>query len=922
MGDLRIKTLRCEYLINPLGIDVRKPRLSWIVESDERGQKQTAYRIIVATNEDLVNEEKGDLWNSGKVTSDETVHIIYKGSPLTSQMVCYWKVKVWDSNDISSEWSEISKWTMGLLEPSDWKAKWIGAPPKKVLGIKKYLPRRKYDPSPLIRKSFILEGVIKEAYVHTTALGEYELFINGKRVSDHILAPEWTDYNKRVQYQTYNVCEYLQKGKNVISATLGDGWYRGNLGPFGLLHYHYGVNRRFIFQLIVKKDDGTSLEVISDASWKIFENGPIQKSDHFKGEIYNVKKEKKGWDKPEFDDSEWSYVQVDNTIKPNLVAQMNEPIRIVKEINPIAVTEPKQGVFIFDMGQNIAGWCKIRLGGEICAPNAIVTLRHGEMLNDDGTLFNSNLGLAKARDIFILNGIEEREFHPHFTYHGFQYVEVTGLKPEVKPTLDIIKGCAIASDCAITGAFESSDSTLNKLWSNIIWTQRDNMISVPTDCPQRSERMGWMGDAQVFGQTSIYNMDMAAFYTKWIRDIRDAQDKYGRYPDFVPYPRNILYDRILKFYCTAGWADCGIILPWDIYLNYNDKKIIKDHYESAKKFIDLIHLTNPDLIWKKSIGNKYGDWLNGDTIKLDNYPKKGAEIPFDVYATAFFARSTKILSMMADVLGKTEDSQLYSDLAEKIKSKFNESYVNEDGEILGDTQAGYAIALDFDLLPKEIQPKAIKKMLDAIEKYDNRISTGFVSTIALMKELTRWGYVDIAYQLLFSRRVPSWYFMIDQGATTMWERWDGYVKGRGFHSTMMNSFNHYSIGSVGEWMYRVILGINLDEKNPGYKHIIIKPIPNRNLSRSKGHYESIRGKIIVNWNIERDNFTLELTIPANTHATIHLPAKNEKDIVEGGTKIHNLEGITLKRYDKNIAIIEIPSGEYKFESNISSDFLK
>ena len=916
MGSLEPNFIRCEYLINPLGIDVVNPRLSWILESEERGQKQTAYRIIVSSSIKSLNGDKGDLWDTGQVNSDQTIHIEYEGKPLESQQYCYWKVKAWDKDNKDSEWSNIAHWNMGFLKESDWKAKWIGEPHKKMLGIKKYLPIRKYRPSPLLRKSFLVKDKVKVAYVYVSALGEYEISINGTRIGNHIFAPEWTDYNTRVQYQTFDVKDLIIEGENVIGAILGDGWYSGNLGPMGLLHYHYGVSRKIIVQLIIEYEDGKKEEVNSDSDWKMFMDGPIQKSDHFKGETYDSRKEQKGWDKPNFDDSLWEQVVVDDVVNIKLVAQMNEPIRIVKELKPIEITEPKSGVFIFNIGQNIAGRCKIHLNNSVYAPDGVIKLRHGEMLKENGELFTANLGLAKATDTIILNGQETFEFQPHFTYHGFQYIEITGLKPGVKPSLDIITACAISSDTRVVGEFESSDQTLNKLWSNILWTQRDNLISVPTDCPQRGERMGWMGDAQVFCQTSIFNMDMAAFNNKWVRDIRDAQDEYGRFPDFVPYPRNKIY-QIWKFYCTAGWADCGIILPWITYLNYNDKKIIEKHYDSAKRFIDHIHLKNPDLIWTNSIGNEYNDWLNGDTTKLEGYPKKGGEVPFNVFSTAFFARSTLILSRMAELLGKNDDATYYRELAEKIKAVFNSNFVDEDNKILGDTQAGYAIALNFDLLPESVRSQVANNMIKAIEKYDNRISTGFISTIALMLELTRWGYNDLAYKLLLSRRVPSWFFMIDQGATTMWERWDGYVKGRGVHSTMMNSFNHFSIGAVGEWMYRVILGINLDEKQPGYKHIIIKPQPGGGLTSVKGSYESIRGTIAVSWEISDDTFNLEVSIPTNTTATVYIIAENIDSIIENGIKIQDSEELKVLSFKSNIASILINSGTYHFISKNS-----
>ena len=913
MGDITPTYLRCEYLIDPLGIDVLKPRLSWVLESNLRNQTQSGYQILVASNLDLINADKGDLWDTGKVNSDQTNQIEYDGTPLKSKMFCFWKVRAWDKKDQPSDWSSTAFWSMGFLNQSDWKAKWIGSPTKRNLFIKKILPKIRRDPSPLLRKKFSIDGKIKRAMVYISALGHYELYINGIKIGNHILAPEWTDYHKRVQYQTFEVTDTLQEGDNVISTMLADGWYRGYTGPTGYFNDVYGVNRRLILQLSIEKSDESIEEIVSDGSWKIFKDGPIRKSDHFKGEIYDARKEQDGWNQVDYDDSTWKKVTVDDTVKANLVTQMNQPIKIIKKIKPVAVMEPKRGKFIYNLGQNIAGFCKIKLSGKVCNINAKIKLRHGEMLDSKGRLYTKNLRGASPIDIFITKDNEEREYYPRFTYHGFQYVEVSGLKSGIMPDLDMITGYAIASSSPLVGLFECSHPKVNKLWSNILWTQWDNLISVPTDCPQRDERCGWMGDAQVFSQTSMYNLDMAAFYTKWIQDIRDAQTKEGAYPDIVPYTLKFLGGFIAYVHLvnSPAWADCGVILPWIMYLNYGDIRILESHYESAKRFIDFVHSKNPTLIWVNEVSLNYGDWLNGDTFRTQNvdYPEKGAEMPKDAFATAYFAYSTGLLSKMAKILKLEDDSKFYDLLSKKIINNFNQKFVSQDGKIKGDTQAGYALALQFDLLPEGLQRQAFVNLLKALEKYDGRISTGFCSTLPLMLQLTRWGRNDIAYSLLLSHRFPSWFYMIDQGATTMWERWDGYVKGRGFQSKWMNSFCHYSIGAVGEWIYKVILGINLDEKQPGFKHVIIKPQPEGDITWAKGYHDSIYGRISIDWKLANDFFQLKVNIPSNTSATIYLAALSLDDI-EGTIDIRN------KKFEKNLAILEVGSGIYHFKSKI------
>jgi len=902
--------LRCEYLRNPLGIDVTKPRFSWILESNERDQKQLAYQILVASSKENLERNKADLWDSQKIQSDQSNQIVYKGKPLQSKMRCFWKVQVWDKNDIQSDWSEPAMFSMGLLEKSDWEAEWIGAPNEKPEIGKKRIP-----PCPLLRKPFSLNDEIEYAYLYVTSLGDYELRLNGNKVGNHVLSPEWTDYLTRVQYQTYDITKLLSNGKNVVGAMLADGWYAGRLGPVRWDKNYprrgpYGLDRRLLVRLEIVKKDGSVQTIVSDSSWKISLDGPIQMADNFLGETYDARKEHPNWDIPGYDDSKWESATIDKSVKANLVAQMNEPIRVVKEKNPIKISEPKPGIYIYNLGQNIAGWCRIKLDGPA---GTEITLRHGEMLNLDGTLHTENLKSAVQIDKFILDGRGERDFEPRFTYHGFQYVEVTGLTE--KPSLDMLVGKAVASDPPITGKFECSNKMLNKLMQNIIWSQRGNMHSVPTDCPQRDERMGWMGDAMVFAQTSIFNMDMAAFYTKWIIDIRDAQTQDGRYPDFAPHP----YEPEKRFSDVPGWADAGVVVPWRLYQNYGDKRILEGHYPSAVRFIENIISNNPDMIWKNGRGNKYSDWLNGNTIKAKGYPEKGGEVPYFLYTTTMFANSCRILSKMAAVLEKEHDAKRYEEVLLKIKQRFVEEFLKENGKLEGDTQAGYALALYYDLLPIEYEVKTAELMNRQIKRYDGRISTGFQSTIPLMKELTKMGYNDVAYKLLESERLPSWGYSIKQGATTTWERWDAFVAGRGFQNPGMNSFNHYAFGAVGEWMYENILGIKLDEKNPGFKHFTIHPKPGGSLTWAKGEYNSIRGKIAVDWQIKTKKIHLNVKIPTNTTATIYLPTSAASQVLESGKPVDQAVGIhKIKKLDGRV-VLQVSSGIYSFDAPYDSN---
>jgi alpha-L-rhamnosidase len=774
--------LRCEYLVDPVGIDQTAPRLSWEMIDSRRSAVQQAYRILVADAPDLLGADVGNLWDTGTVTSDQSIQVVYAGRPLRPRTRAYWKVRVWDKHDHPSPWSSSAHWTMGLLERSDWEAKWIGdsdPPPPvtpanngyhsefasspdtrkwvmidlgesvKLDGIRLH-PARPYDwkadvpgflfplrfkielsnasdftpcktvvdrtledvpnpgaepqtyefptatgrfvrltvtrlrlrdagqygfalaemeiladgknlalgktvaasdsiewhawstknlvdgdlvshgirgvdplPPPMLRNSFKVagsDGAIKQATVYVTALGLYELRINGQRVGDHVLAPEWTDYHKRVQYQTYDVTPFLRNGDNAIGVLLGDGWYAGKIGltgivPGGLPRAIYGRQPRLLLQMEIEFADGRSQTIVSDETWRSTTDGPIRRSDLLDGEVYDARREMPGWDAPGFDDSSWKPVRVFAPTDARLVAQPNEPVRIVMELKPIRVTEPRAGVYVFDMGQNMVGWCRLKVRG---SAGTTVTLRHAEVLNADGTIYTENLRSAAQTDRYTLRGDSVELLEPHFTYHGFRYVEATGLTEP--PMLDSLVGCVFHSSAPLAGEFECSSPMLNRLMQNIVWTQWANLQSIPTDCPQRDERLGWMGDILAFAQTACFNMDMAAFFSKWMRDVRDAQADDGRFPDFAPHP----YDPSQRCSGAPAWGDAGVSVPWCVYRNYGDKRMLEEHFDAARHWVDYVHARNPDLLWRNARGNDYGDWLNADTLRLEGWPRTGA----------------------------------------------------------------------------------------------------------------------------------------------------------------------------------------------------------------------------------------------------------------------------------------------------------
>ena len=764
---------------------------------------------------------------------------------------------------------------------------------------------RPIKPSPMLRKTFTLKEKPVQAIAYVSALGLYELSLNAQSPDLRVLAPEWTDYNKRVQYQVFDVSDFLKKGVNTIGAQLADGWYAGMLGPVRWSPYFpkrgaYGLDRRLFFQMEVEYPNGDKETIVSDDSWKIYPDGPIRLADNFVGESYDANKEVNGWQTTGFDDSAWKQVVVDSKVEKNLVPQINQPIKVIETLETKSVSPDRDGNYIFDVGQNIAGWCEINLQGE---PGDQIVLQHGEIL-DGGELYTENLGMAIQTDTVILGASGKLLYEPRFTYHGFRYVRVEGLRGV--PDKRILKAKVVASDQPRTGHFECSNPMLNQLYKNINRSHVSNMHGVPTDCPQRDERCGWMGDVFIFAQASMYNRDMGAFYTKWMTDILDAQSERGTFPDIAPNPFG--YEK--HFTNAPGWADTGIQLPYLMYLNYGDTEIIEENFAAYERYVENIHKSNSDLIWKSGLGLNYGDWLNGNTLRAKGFPKTGAQIPSTVFSTIMFYNSVNNLSKMASAIGKNKKADYYSELAEKIKKAFEEHFVDSEGKIEGDSQSCYAMALFYGIYPQEMEETFEKRMIDKFIPYDGRMNTGFHSTLPLMKELVKRGYADKAFQLLETKEFPSWGYSIEQGATSIWERWDGYVKGRGMQGAGMNSFNHYAFGAVGEWMYQNILGIQLDVDSPGFKHFILKPLPCGTLTWAKGSYHSLSGEIKASWKLDNNKFEYTFTVPANTTATVYIPGKKEAPVLLDGKNLTELYKAAQIEYKDGYTIFNVHSGTF------------
>ncbi len=877
MGEARPTYLRCEYHVDPLGIGETGPRLSWEIADARRGVRQTAYQVLVASTEEALAAGRGDRWDSGRVASDRTCHVVYAGEPLGSRQECWWKVRLWLTTSPpgapqpgeATGWSEPARWTMGLLDAADWQAEWVG-----------------YDVGavPLLRRAFRVEKPVRRATVYATALGEYELSLNGGRVGDARFTPGWTEYRKRLYYQSSDVTGLIRGGENVLGAMLAPGWYAGHMG-LRWPHF-YGSALRLRAQLEIDYADGTREVVPTDRSWRAL-GGPILSSDHWMGETYDARRERPGWDAPGYRARGWRRVATGGGTDVPLEPHPGAAVRTFEEMHPVAVTEPGPGVWLFDLGQEFAGWARLRVRGE---RGTRIVLRFGEVLEPDGTLHTANLRAAKCTDTYVLRGGGETEvWGPRFTFRGFRYVEVRGFPG--RPGPEAVTGVVAKADTPPAGRFECSDAMLNRLWSNILWTQRANFLEVPTDCPQRDERLGWTGDAQIFMPAAAWNMDVAAFLTKWLVDLADAQRPDGAFPDQAP--------DVGVGDASAAYGDAGVTCPWLMYRVYGDRRALEAHYEGMVRWIEHCRTHSRGLV-RPAEG--YGDWVN-----------LGAPTPKALVATAWFAHSTDLVARAARVLGKVADAERFEGLFGEVREAFNRAYVSEDGRVEGDTQAAYALALAFDLLPEAVRPKAAERLVGDIQRRGGHLTTGFIGSQVVLDALAETGHLDVAYALLTRTAFPSWGFCVEHGATTVWERWDAVGRDGELHDPEMNSYCHFAFGSVGAFLYRTVAGIRAAE--PGFERTVIRPRPGGGTTSAKASYRSIRGTVEVAWELERDRFRLDLTVPPNTSAAVHVPARDASEVTEGGRPPTDAAGVRLVRAKDGEAVFDVPAGTYRFASS-------
>lgn len=867
-----VKELRCEYLVNPVGIDVTNPRLSWKIVSDERNVLQNAFEIRLATTEDAIKEGRSLIWDSGKVFSGQSINIEYNGPALSPMQRVFWQVRVWTGKGKPSSWSEPSYWETGLLDTHNWSANWITSPLDK--------PEEKIRPCCYFRKEFSISKKIQSARLYASALGLYELYLNGKKVGIQLFTPGWTSYKKRIQYQTYDITELIDN-QNAIGAIIGDGWYRGTIGNN---QNYYGSRTALIVQLQLNYADGSSEIIKTDGTWET-STGTILLSDIYHGEIQDNRLEQPGWANTGFENKNWGKATVLNYPKDLLIAQQGVPIRAIQEIQPVKLIKTPKGETVFDMGQNMVGWVRLKVKGKT---GGKVIMKFGEVLDKMGNFYNENLRTASATDLFILKGGGDEIFEPHFTYHGFRYVKIEGFPGN--PDLNTITGVVVHSDIEPTGDFTCSDSLINQLQHNIQWSQKGNFFDVPTDCPQRDERFGWTGDAQVFCPTAVFNFNVASFYTKWLGDLAADQLPNGSVPDVIP--------DVSQGEGSTAWADAAVILPWDLYLFYGDKRILEKQYSSMKAWVEYMRTrAGNDFIWDGD--PQFGDWqelIPSYVNSTDLVTNK------DLIATAYFCYSTGVLAKTATIIGRADDSENYSQLAEKIKWAFSLAFVDPSGRLTSDTQSAYLLSIAFGLLPPKAVPRAVNYLASYIETIGH-LTTGFVGTPLLCKTLSDNGYDNLAYKLLLRKEYPSWLYPVTQGATTIWERWDGIRPDGSFQNKAMNSFNHYAYGTIGEWLYQYIAGLKPDDQDPGYRHIILAPHPGGGLTQAKAGFESMYGTIVSDWRIVDGKMKYHVVIPPNSKATVTLPVQRPVAL--------KINGKRVKPSTANS--INIGSGDYQIE---------
>jgi alpha-L-rhamnosidase len=891
--------LRCAHQVDPLGVAPDRVRLSWRLEGTGTSRAQRAYQVLVTPEWPTAPA----AWDSGRVESAMTADIAYAGAPLAAGGRYSWKVRAWDEAGLGSDWSDPAVFEVELDRTSGWHASWIGpgrvresvTPPSGAGPVDPVA--RALTPAPYLRRAFTVDQPVTSARLYVTALGLYEARLNGRRVGDGFLTPGWTDYTQRIAYQTYDVTSLLNQGDNILGAILADGWYAGFYGfDPKRAGAHYGEVPELLAQLVLRLADGSDQRIVTDGQWESAA-GSIRHADLLMGERHDLAREPHGWDVPGFiphsgasgAGGAWRPVRVRERDGTPLVADLGPPVRVTQEIAPRSIATDDHGRHIVDFGQNLTGWLRVKVEGP---PGTQIRIRHGEVLAADGSLYTDNLRTARATDEFTTaGGLEVLE--PRFTLHGFRYAEISGYPGDIGQA--DITARVVHSDTPATGSLESSLPWLDRLFRTIDWGQRGNFISVPTDCPQRDERLGWLGDAQVFARTACYNRDVAAFFAKWLDDVADAQLPSGAFTDVAPR-------LTLTGAAAPAWGDAGVIVPWTVWKMYGDTSVLDRHLGAMTRWMDFLERANPDYLRARDLGNSYNDWLapgEDDT-------------PHELLATAYWAHDAALMAEVADATERPGDAAGYRALWSKIRSAFNDAFVAADGQVTSGTQTAYVLGLHMNLVPDDLRAAAADRLVAAIRAADWHLTTGFAGVGYLLPVLSSTGHTAAAYRLLEQATMPSWRYMIDHGATTIWERWDGWTAERGFQSPWMNSFNHYSLGSVGEWLYRFLLGIDQQPGTAGFGQLLLRPHPGGALSWARGSYQSARGRVSTGWQQDHGRLTYWADLPPNVTATVRIPSDQAAEVRDAaGNPPSALASFPGARNARE-AVFQVGSGAHEF----------
>ncbi|MGH7581721.1 MAG: family 78 glycoside hydrolase catalytic domain [Gemmatimonadales bacterium] len=892
----RAAALRVEHLAQPLGVDAEHPRFSWQMLDSRRGARQREYRLLVATMPERLEPGHADMWDTGPVPSGASLEISYQGTPLQPRHRYYWTVCIRDARLAAAPCAAPEWFETGMMsEP--WQAHWIAG----SLAPLDTLPRDPLDATgmtggsrpPLLRRSFTLRARPVSARIFIAALGGYRLHINGVTIPADAFTPDWTDYRDRITYQTFDVTSVLRPGPNALGLLLGAGWYASRIG-FSPRRYNFGPPPvRAMVELHVRYTDGSEEVIASDTTWRTAPSAVLF-SEIYDGEWYDARLESPGWDRAAFDDREWAHAVAAPAPAGRLQTQAMALIRAVDSIVPVMSWSPAPGVRVFDLGQNIAGWARLHVRGPA---GAHVRLRFAEILGADSNISQINLRTAKATDVYILRGGQPETFEPHFTYHGFRYVEVTGYPGN--PRRSDVVGIVVHTALPETGELVTSDRSINRLWDNILWTQRANLYSIPTDCPQRDERMGWMGDAQVFWRTASYNMDMSTFGEKWLADVRDGQTAAGCFPNYAPSFLGVLT-------CGApGWADAGVIIPWTMWRQYGDTVAIAGNWTAMERYLAFIADSNPDHLWRHGKQVQFGDWLPAGTTT------SSGQTNTDLISTAFWAYDARLMAEMARAIGRTDAAARYGSLFRQVRDAFDSAFIKADGRIGAPytnddsvhtefTQTATALALRFGLVPPALRPAAVEWLASDIHAHDGHLTTGFLGSSYLLPVLSDGGRDDVAFELLRKRSFPSWLYEVDHGATTIWERWNG-----DHGDPEMNSYSHYANGAVGEWLYRYLGGIDETAGATAFDTVLIHPRWAAGLDSAHAVYRSVRGTIVSSWHRRADGAVLvTVTIPANTAGVVELPAAADRVAAAG---------IRASASTATSSTFPVGAGSYRFE---------